>query len=570
MGRKSVAALGQATLHKGQWVVTAEPHVLVRLKRCFAQVRSAKQDKVHLSDTPDVARDLVWFMGRYPLALKRADRAHLDAQVARYDQREEFVRTLMTGKLEPRAFALAEPARDYQTTAAEFFLRQKSLLLADDMGLGKTITAICCLMPAETRPALIVAPKAVGRQWVRQLKRFAPDLRVHRLMKGTPAGYELAKGGLMPDVIVSTYAKLPGWAPSLAGVVRMVAFDECQELRHGKKSNKGRAAKALALAAEYRLGMSATPIYNLGGEFYWVLDNFFPGALGTREEFLTEWCGDREDGRGRATLHNPKAFGDYLRRSGMMLRRTRAEVKRELPGLTIIPHTVDSDPAPLKDVESAAMALARVIIEGSGKKHEQFLASGELSSLVRKATGVAKAPYVAEFVNLLLESEEKIVLFGWHHDVYAIWRERLKAHKVSMFTGEESDSQKEKSENDFIRGDSRVLIMSVRAAAGLDGLQAVCRTGVIGEPDYSPGVHEQCYTRLFRDGQADPVSIYFPLADDGSDPIIADILQIKRAQIEGVRSPDLDVMDTLETDGTRIRKLAEFYLAKQTKLRKTA
>jgi SNF2 family DNA or RNA helicase len=251
-----------------------------------------------------------------------------------------------------------------------------------------------------------------------------------------------------------------------------------------------------------------------------------------------------------------------------MLRRTRAEVKRELPGLTIIPHTVDCDPAPLKDVENAAMTLARVIIEGSGKKHEQFLASGELSSLVRKATGVAKAPYVAEFVNLLLESEQKIVLFGWHHDVYSIWRERLKEHKVSMFTGEESDSQKQKSEDDFIRGDSRVLIMSVRAAAGLDGLQHICRTGVIGEPDYSPGVHEQCYTRLYRDEQKDPVTIYFPLADDGSDPVIADILQLKRTQIEGVRSPDRDVMDTLETDGTRIRKLAEFYLAKQKKLRK--
>lgn len=548
-------------------MVTAAPHVLARLKRCFAQLHGYQQEKIFLSDTPDVARDLVWFMGRYPLDMEKADREHLDAQVKRYDEREELVSTLLLGKLEPRNFALAEPARDYQTTAAEFFLRQRALLLADDMGVGKTITAICCLTPAETRPALVVAPKALGRQWVRQLKRFAPELRVHRLTKGTPAGYEIAKDGLMPDVIVSTYMKLPGWKGTLAGVAKTVIFDECQELRHGDKSQKGTAALSLANAATYKLGLSGTPIYNLGAEFFWIFEYLFPGALGTREEFLTEWCGT-PDRRDRSKLNDPKAFGDYLRRSGMMLRRTRADVKRELPGLTIIPHTIDSDPAPLKDVESAAMALARIIIEGSGKKSEQFLASGELSAMVRKATGVAKAPYVAEFVNLLLESEEKIVLFGWHHDVYGIWRERLKHHKVGMFTGEETEVQKEKSFNDFVTGDSRVLIISVRAAAGLDGLQRVCRTGVIGEPDYSPGVHEQCYTRLYRDEQPDPVTIYFPLAEDGSDPIIADILQIKKAQIEGVRSSTHDVMETLETDGNRIRKLAEFYLAKQKGRRK--
>ena len=45
--------------------------------------------------------------------------------------------------------------------------------------------------------------------------------------------------------------------------------------------------------------------------------------------------------------------------------------------------------------------------------------------------------------------------------------------------------------DDFIDGDARVLMMSLRSGAGLDGLQEVSHTAVFGELDWSPGVHRQ-------------------------------------------------------------------------------
>ena len=547
---------------RGWWELSAEPYVVVRARRMFAQMALFQQDRLTLSDTPDVARDLEWLMSRYPLKVTPKDQKELRDRVRLYDERQAITEQMRVGKLKPRRFELTEPPYDYQADAAEFFLKKKSLLLADDMGLGKTVTTICAFTEPGTRPALVVAPKALGRQWVKQINRFAPSLRVHLLKHGNPDREDIMPHGQLPDVIVSTYHKLQGWATLFGQILKMIAFDEAQELRHGEDTNKGKAAKYIADRCEYKLELTGTPIYNMGGEFFWVLEYVFPGALGTRSEFLREWCSE-VDGRGRSKLKDPKAFGDHIRTTGMMLRRTRADVKRELPGLSIIPHTIDSDPEPLKDIENAAMRLARIIVEGTGKRTEQFLASEELSVMVRKATGIAKAPYVAEFVNLLLESEEKILLFGHHHDVYSIWRERLREHHVRMFTGKETDVQKREAEEAFIKGDARVLIMGVRMAAGFDGLQHVCRTGVIGEPDYSPGVHEQCYTRLARDGQKDPVAFYFPLAEDGSDPIIADLLQVKRAQLEGVRSQGDDLITNLQGDGSRIRKLAEFYLEKE-------
>lgn len=227
-------------------------------------------------------------------------------------------------------------------------------------------------------------------------------------------------------------------------------------------------------------------------------------------------------------------------------------------------HEVESDAEALDAITASAANLAKMILDKAERrdKGDAMRASGELDMLVRQATGVAKAPYVAEFVKLLLESEERVVLFGWHRAVYDIWTERLKDYNPAMYTGEESATQKEESVRSFVSGASRVLIVSLRAGAGLDGLQHVCRTGVFGELDWSPAVHEQGGGRLHRDMQKEPVVLYYLLSTEGSDPIVADILGVKRDQIEGVRNPNRDVLGTAHVDPERVKKLAQKYLSK--------
>ena len=89
---------------------------------------------------------------------------------------------------------------------------------------------------------------------------------------------------------------------------------------------------------------------------------------------------------------------------------------------------------------------------------------------------------------------------------------------------------------------------------------------VFGELDWSPGVHEQCTGRIYRDGQADPVVAYYLLATDGADPIMADVLQLKRAQVEGLRDPTGAVLEQLDASGQHVRKLAERYAARARKV----
>jgi SNF2 family DNA or RNA helicase len=546
------------------WRIKCEPHVLLRIKRVFGRVAKHAHGTVTLTDGDETARDLLWFLERHPMQIADADRKRLEKRAARHELRRKNVEEVLSDGYEPPAFSLAVTARRYQRLAADMLLRSNGLLLADDVGLGKTASAICTFTDPRTLPALVVTLTHLPRQWELEIGKFAPSLRVAVIKRGAP--YDLRdKQGRFPDVVVVNYHKLSGWADALAPHVKSVVFDEAQELRHDV-SAKYAAARHVAEGARYRMGLSATPIYNYGGEIFSVLDVLRPGALGVREEFVREWCGGNEAGsdrgdRDRVRIVEPRAFGTYAREQGLMLRRTRAEVGRELPALTKVPHHVDADPEALDRVGPSAAELARIILrQGEERRGQKMQASETLDAILRQATGIAKAPYVADFVRLLVESGERVVLYGWHREVYGIWQDRLRDLDPVMYTGSESSSQKDEARRRFVEKESPVMLMSLRAGAGLDGLQHTSRTIVFGELDWSPGVHEQCIGRVHRDGQREPVVAYFLIAEHGSDPVMADVLGLKKQQIDGLRDPYADLVERLETGGANVKKLAEEYL----------
>lgn len=546
-----------------KWRIQAEPHVLIRLKRVFAKIDTRQHGVLSLSATTENSRDLEWFIERYPMEVEPPD--VLTRLANEHKDAETVLHRLLTG-VDPLAHSLELklPPRDYQTVAARVWRTVFGYLLADDVGLGKTASSITGLVEPGMLPALVVTLTHLPLQWKAEIEKFT-GLSVHILKKGTP--YDITKyhNGKMPDIIISNYHKLNGWAETFSGLLKAVVFDEVHELRHSG-SQKYNAAKHIADSVNFRLGLSATPIFGYGPEIFNVLEVLRPGALGTFEEFKNEWCvGIFND---KSKIRDPQAFGIYLREAGLMLRRTRKEVGRELPPVQIIPHTIDADPEVLKNLKGKAIELAKLVLQqGEDFKGQKMQAAGEFDLRMRQATGIAKAPYVADFVKFMhQETGKKIVLFGWHREVYEIWLERLRDLKPMLYTGTESPVQKNAAKVAFIEGDCQVLIISNRAGAGLDGLQKVCHIGVVGELDFAPGVHIQNTGRIDRDGQEESVLMYFMLAESGSDPIIADILGVKRQQLEGINNPkkgDGDLIEELSVDQDYVKKLAEDYLRKQ-------
>lgn len=558
---------GSITLDGNSWVIAGEPFVRARLKRLFPRLPQLAGATLRLSATAENSRELAWFVERYPMTV---DRPEFMERLARQHIEDELrLAELLAGTIAPIDVSLAHPAREYQLFAAQMLHLRKKLLLADDVGLGKTVSAICAMLHGSARPVLVVCPAHVTRQWAAMIKRFAPGMTTHILKKGkpydlTPKSRKGSKAQLQliqpsfPDVIIGSYFMIRGWAEHLSGVVRMVVYDECQALRHPGTGIYA-AAKTVGAGAEFTLGLSATPIHNYGNEFHHVINVVVPDSLGEYGEFIREWC--TTDSSGKEKINDTKQFGAYLRREGIMLRRDKKEVGRELPRLSKIIHEIEADEKAIEEMQGNAIALAQAILRHNEQfKGERMQASGRFDNLMRQATGVAKAPYVVEFVRMLLGNGEPIVLFGWHRAVYSIWMEGLAEFNPVLYTGTESPSQKAEAVEAFTSGKSKVLIMSLRSGAGVDGLQYASSTVVFGELDWSPSVHEQCIGRVDRDGQDTPCSAYFLLSEAGADPIMAEVLGVKHEQIEGVRNPDAALIERIDTGENNLRRLARAYL----------
>ena len=163
---------------------------------------------------------------------------------------------------------------------------------------------------------------------------------------------------------------------------------------------------------------------------------------------------------------------------------------------------------------------------------ERAMLEESISQHARQATGVAKAPYVCQFVRALLDGGEKVLLFAHHHQVMDIYKQELKAFSPGFITGRETTLAKMNAVDRFQSGRTDVLCISLRAASGLNLQRATCV--VFGELDWSPAVHSQAEDRAHRMGQEDSLLCYYLVAPQGSDAVMQEALGLKVSQFVGL------------------------------------
>ena len=537
---------------KKEWHINnAEPHVCIKLKAIFTKIGRGASQPFKFINNEENCFELLWFIERYPLSITDNDLTALKKgkklQVAKINELE----AILLPNYKPQKAKLKKPykARNYQLKGRDVFLKAKRILIGDDLGLGKSLIGIISALETYTRPCVAVVRTHLPTQWKEAIEQFT-DLKIH-IIKGTRP-YDLPEA----DIYITKYSCLAGWSNFYeTQFFKSAVFDETQELRH-EGSNRYNGAMTLSNNVEYVLGLTNTPIYNYGDEIYNVLDVIKPKCLGLRYDFLREWTG------GGKSVTNPQALGTYLREQMLMLRRTRAEVGRELPPINKIVHTVEYDEHEVEKADSIARTLA-IKVTTSTSFVERGQAARDLDILLRQATGVSKAKYVAEYVKILLDNGEPVLVAGWHRDVYDIWLRELAEYNPVMYTGSETPTQKEKAKLSFINGETNLMIISLRSGVGLDGLQKRCKMVVIGELDWSPKVHDQLIGRVDRDGQKEQVTAIYLVSEYGSDPPIIDMLGVKSSQSHNIMNP-LQAVEDQYTDESRIKVMAERYLKNKT------
>ena len=501
------------------WIIRGEPCVTELAKRLFPGCDGRGRGVARFTAHRRIIGEMNWLMLRYPLEVKESDRERWEKALEEAREyaarREEALR--MPQYAEPPASAFTGKLLPFQQQGLAFMLASQRCLLADEMGLGKTVQALAFLAATAAYPCCVVVPPHLLRNWVREIERFLPGVRVHTIRGLKP--YPLPEA----DVYLIHYLLLRGWKEVLPGLgFRTVIFDEIQELRHNG-TGKYSAASLLAGACPNAIGLSGTPIYNQGGEIWNVINILDFHFLGDWESFSREWC----YGYNSAMVAKPELLGEHLRAEGLMLRRLKSDVLTELSPKRRLVQEIDWDDAVYRELmKPVAAQLAQ--LRATDDPSRRALIEDAICQQQRQATGIAKAPYVCTFVRAMVESGEKVLLMAHHHAVMDIYKKELKDLRPGFITGRETDRQKETSVTRFMEGKTDLLCISLRSASGLNLQRASCV--VFGELDWSPAVHSQAEDRAHRIGQKDSLLCYYLVSPRGSDRDMQDALGLKVSQ----------------------------------------
>lgn len=536
---------GRLNFDTDYWEIRdAGPAVLEMAKRVFPGCQwggGRRSNVIRFRNTRRAVGELVWFMQRYPLQIDDVDRFEADRQRAILHARQRDSQHALRPAEPPAEFN--GTLHPFQAEGTAFLLANRRSLCADEMGLGKTVEALATIASLRMFPVLIVAPANIQDQWRREAGRFlniagcAGDGLSH-IIRGT-------KPGELPDrrIYIIHYGLLQYWRQRLVEMpFSVMIFDEIQDLRHAT-TNKYSAASELASRAEVVLGLSGTPIHNYGGEIWAVTNILDYHCLGDWESFTREWC----EGYGQKIVSHPEILLDHLRREGLMIRRRKADVVHELPPKHRVVYDIEHDSARYAELIAKAVQLAR----GYGQITE-WTRRGRVARLIegygRRAAGLSKVQAAVDFVRTLLQSGERPLVYAWHHDVHDALAEGLAAWPVAKITGRQSPREKQQAIKAFSQGQAQWVQLSLRAAAGLDGLQGRATCVVFVELDWSPAVHSQCEDRLHRFGisQLDSVACYYLVSNTTYDTVVRDALGMKAAQFAGLMG------DTAETEQDRV------------------
>jgi SNF2 family DNA or RNA helicase len=538
---------GDLYYRKGRFILSGEPVMMEFAKRVFpgAQVGGyRKTGKLSFGRSSREVSDLNWMMMRFPLNVhckEYLDKAR-DTAVDRWfglatgnNLKPTTPPSEFLGKLYP-----------YQEEAVTFMTSNKRVLLGDSMGLGKTWSALGAVAQSKMYPCLVVCQAHVQLQWQRAIgSLFDMGSGYQKSLFDTDFDISIKRGKSLAPILkgrtsyriprlpfsIIHYGLIAWWEEELlANRFKTVIFDEIQELRHSD-TKKYSTASLLSGEAEHVYGLSGTPIYGYGSEIWSVTNAVDFNCLGSQEAFGREWC----DGYGSKIVYDPKALHGHMVREGLLLRRKYDDVMPDLPKVIRRVQDLEQDDELYEQLIETAKRRADVWLTSSFTEKGRL--AREIEGETRQAAGIAKAKYVAEFVASLIEAGEKPLIYAWHHAVHNILRETLARYEPSFITGKQTQIQKDRAIRKFVNGENDVVILSLRSASGIDGLQYRATCCVFAELDWSPAVHGQSETRIARigvDSTVKEVPAYYCVSRSGFDEIILDVLGVKKGQFLGL------------------------------------
>ncbi|QDT09015.1 DEAD/DEAH box helicase [Planctomycetes bacterium K23_9] len=458
--------------------------------------------------------------------------------------------------------ALDATLRDYQLDGYRWLARLSTWgvggILADDMGLGKTVQTLGVLLDrADKGPALVIAPTSVGENWIRETERFAPELNA-KLYRDSDRD-KLIQSAEPGDLIIVSYQLVQRDVKRFASREwGTLVLDEAQFIKNSQTKTSQAIRK---IEADWRIGLSGTPLENHLGELWSLLRTLSPGLLGSWERFRTRFADPierhKDDERRQSLARLVRPF---------ILRRTKDKVLSELPPRTEIQLQAQLSKPERKLYEDARLAAVAELsgVVDNEKQGEQRMRTlawltrlRQLACHPRLVDGAwskssAKLDLMMNLVDELREGDHRALVFSQFVKHLGVVREALDARGVEYqyLDGSTPAKERQRRVDAFQNGEGDLFLISLKA--GGTGLNLTAADYVIHlDPWWNPAVEDQATDRAHRIGQERPVTVYRLVAQATIEEQILEMHADKRELVAGVldgtdRAAKMDTADLIQ------------------------
>lgn len=433
--------------------------------------------------------------------------------------------------------------------------------LADDMGLGKTVMVLALLEQLREQvryPSLVVAPRSVVFNWLREAEHFTPLLRVADYTG--PDRAQLLERLDQVDLLVTTY----GTVRQDIAVLKEVAFeyvvlDESQAIKNASTAS---AKSARLLKGRHRLALSGTPVENHLGELWSLFDFLNPGMFGTRHR--VRGAGAAKASQAAQVPHTPRDENELsiLARAlrPFILRRTKQQVAQDLPERqeeTIWCELEGHERRWYEELRDhyKSTLLGSVHRRGLGRSKLQVLeallrlrqAACHPGLLDATRAGGSSAKLDALLPQLLEVRDEghKALVFSQFTSLLAIVRRHLdEAGLAYEYLDGQTRNREERVRRFQEDEDCQLFLISLKAG-GL-GLNLTAADYVfLLDPWWNPAAEAQAIDRAHRIGQTRPVFAYRLIARNTVEERILDLQRQKRDLADAIITADNSIVANL-------------------------
>lgn len=408
-------------------------------------------------------------------------------------------------------------------------------ILADEQGLGKTVQALALLKlhRAKLLPAVILAKTTIKIQWHHEIIRWCGQKGFLTQVIGSSK--EFCAPGFQIYVVTYDMAKNDKIFEYVKDEIKTVIIDECQVIKN-HLSERAKAVQRLCANVEHIIPMSGTPIKNNAGEYFTVLNLVKPKRYPHYSSFIQKDCDSYNNGWGFKVggLKNPAKFAEDTK--DFILRRTKEQVLPDLPKFSRRFQHVELDGKVKKVYLSLIAELDDLLYNDEMNAMERSSAQIAIMSKMRHITGLSKVEACADATLEFLESSDRKITIGTHHqDVADLLIGNLKQAEISplhLHSGLSAEARAnliKKFEHD---SSSRVLIASTLAAG--EGLNIqFCADAILLERQWNPANEEQFEARFHRFGQKNPVTVNYMIVSETIDEFFTELVEQKRAIVAG-------------------------------------